>query len=165
MSQGIPEQPVFTAHVMHLQRFHHNKAKQRLKKIENYVSFPLDELDMQPFLSTVISNQGPRQSEDDYLYDLSAVVEHHGDSTCQSGHYTAYVRHKWNPQGATPPSCQQDPEEHYSGWTPPKPDPRSTDEWYLFDDSCVYHATPEDVSRCHAYLLFYVRKQLAYSPF
>mmetsp|Transcript_73024 Transcript_73024/g.128668 ORF Transcript_73024/g.128668 Transcript_73024/m.128668 type:complete len:403 (-) Transcript_73024:511-1719(-) len=144
---------------LHLKRFKH-KHKQ-MRKIENYVSFPLEHLDMHPFIS-----QGPKAqaSEDGHKYDLFAVVEHHGNSSCQSGHYTAFIRHHWNSR-APPPSREQDADEYYRRRHPPKSDAQPMDDWYLFDDGCVYHATREEVSRCNAYMLFYVRKELSYERF
>ncbi len=68
------------------------------------------------------------------IYDLFAVSTHMG--SISGGHYTAYARHTTG----------------------------NKTEWYKFDDSCVSRVKPDDydydiVSR-HAYLLFYVKRDL-----
>lgn len=146
--------------VLHLKRFNHNRAaRQKLRKIENYVSFPLENLDMQPFITHPTNGGGST-----HLYDLSAVVEHHGDSSCHSGHYTAYIRHRWDAALQVPPSVEHDPDEYYRQRALRNKDvPHSANDWYLFDDSCIYRSSPEEVGRSQAYILFYVRQQLVYS--
>ncbi|XP_065912825.1 ubiquitin carboxyl-terminal hydrolase 3-like isoform X2 [Dysidea avara] len=67
------------------------------------------------------------KSKENCLYDLAAVVVHHG-SGVGSGHYTTYA-------------CSS-----VSG------------SWYHFNDSTVSCVTPEHVSSCKAYILFYARR-------
>ncbi|KAJ7311300.1 hypothetical protein JRQ81_006916 [Phrynocephalus forsythii] len=56
--------------------------------VDTYVEFPLRSLDMKCYLLEP-ENSGP----DSCLYDLAAVVVHHG-SGVGSGHYTAYATHE-----------------------------------------------------------------------
>lgn len=72
---------------IHLKRFRHEVMFS--SKIGSYVSFPLEDLDLQPFLhkdcpSTVTT------------YDLVAVICHHG--TAGGGHYTSYALNCINDQ-------------------------------------------------------------------
>uniref|UniRef100_A0A4W3HY91 Ubiquitin carboxyl-terminal hydrolase n=1 Tax=Callorhinchus milii TaxID=7868 RepID=A0A4W3HY91_CALMI len=71
---------------LHLKRFHWTAYLRN--KIDTYVEFPLRGLDMKCFLLEP-ENSGP----DSCLYDLAAVVVHHG-SGVGSGHYTAYATHE-----------------------------------------------------------------------
>lgn len=119
---------------MHFKRFEYTGGIQsRPRKIETFVSFPLDDLDMSHFLTCRISlqRQGIRvcgRSSKEFLYDAFAVVCHRG--TFQGGHYVSYVR------------CQNN-------------------RWYLCDDAFVTEV-PEDVVRnSQAYMVFYSRKAIA----
>ena len=64
--------------IVHLKRFHFTQARQF--KLHQNVQFPLEGLDLAPFCQPV---QGA------LLYDLFAVVNHHGGFG--GGHYTAYA--------------------------------------------------------------------------
>ncbi|XP_041652313.1 ubiquitin carboxyl-terminal hydrolase 3 isoform X1 [Cheilinus undulatus] len=71
---------------LHLKRFHWTAFLRN--KVDTYVEFPLKGLDMRGYLLE------PENSlPDSCLYDLSAVVVHHG-SGVGSGHYTAYGSHE-----------------------------------------------------------------------
>ncbi|ESO09779.1 hypothetical protein HELRODRAFT_104950, partial [Helobdella robusta] len=59
-------------------------------KLHTKVDFPVKDLNMKPFLRKPSS---PSPSSD-YIYDLFAVCNHHGD--LHNGHYTAYCRHPLN---------------------------------------------------------------------
>ncbi|XP_035230177.1 ubiquitin carboxyl-terminal hydrolase 20-like, partial [Stegodyphus dumicola] len=72
---------------IHLKRFRHEVMFS--SKISNYVSFPLEGLDMSPFL-----HKGYPQGVT--TYDLISVICHHG--TAGSGHYTAYCFNNTNEQ-------------------------------------------------------------------
>ncbi|XP_061587793.1 ubiquitin carboxyl-terminal hydrolase 33 isoform X2 [Cololabis saira] len=70
---------------IHLKRFRHELMFST--KIGTHVSFPLEGLDLQPFLS----KDGSTQTTN---YDLLSVICHHG--TASSGHYIAYCRNDVN---------------------------------------------------------------------
>ncbi|XP_036452159.1 ubiquitin carboxyl-terminal hydrolase 33 [Colossoma macropomum] len=70
---------------VHLKRFRHELMFST--KISTHVSFPLDGLDLQPFLAKDSSAQIT-------TYDLLSVICHHG--TASSGHYIAYCRNDLN---------------------------------------------------------------------
>jgi len=82
--------------VIHLKRFTFNKCMRRgglvRSKIEDIVDFPVDRLDMGPYILGPIDPAAPP------VYELFGVSEHSG-STANSGHYTATVRNsldrKW----------------------------------------------------------------------
>uniref|UniRef100_A0A671QLS0 Ubiquitin carboxyl-terminal hydrolase n=1 Tax=Sinocyclocheilus anshuiensis TaxID=1608454 RepID=A0A671QLS0_9TELE len=72
---------------IHLKRFRHELMFSN--KISTHVSFPLEGLEMQPFLAKDCSAQTT-------TYDLLSVICHHG--TASSGHYIAYCRNELNQQ-------------------------------------------------------------------
>ncbi|XP_072310684.1 ubiquitin carboxyl-terminal hydrolase 20 isoform X2 [Eucyclogobius newberryi] len=72
---------------IHLKRFRHEVMYSF--KIGNHVSFPLEGLDMRPFLA----KDSPSQVS---TYDLLSVICHHG--TAGSGHYIAYCQNVINGQ-------------------------------------------------------------------
>ena len=69
--------------VMHLKRFSYSRIYR--DKIDTLVDFPLNNLDMSPYVLPNASS-GPAP-----IYDLYAVVNHFGGMG--GGHYTAYTRH------------------------------------------------------------------------
>ncbi|KAJ8011043.1 hypothetical protein DPEC_G00054090 [Dallia pectoralis] len=70
---------------IHLKRFRHELMFST--KIGTHVSFPLEGLDLQPFLAK-------DSSAHTTTYDLLSVICHHG--TASSGHYIAYCRNDLN---------------------------------------------------------------------
>ncbi|XP_057713253.1 ubiquitin carboxyl-terminal hydrolase 33 [Corythoichthys intestinalis] len=95
---------------IHLKRFRHELMFST--KIGTHVSFPLEGLDLQPFLAKDSSAQIAN-------YDLLSVICHHG--TASSGHYIAYCRNNLNnlwyefdDQSVTevPESCVQNAEAY-----------------------------------------------------
>ncbi|XP_076320954.1 ubiquitin carboxyl-terminal hydrolase 20-like isoform X2 [Tachypleus tridentatus] len=72
---------------IHLKRFRHEVMFS--SKISSFVSFPLEGLDMSPFLH----KNCPRETTS---YDLVAAICHHGTASC--GHYTAYALNYLNDQ-------------------------------------------------------------------
>ncbi|XP_053380391.1 ubiquitin carboxyl-terminal hydrolase 20-like [Mercenaria mercenaria] len=71
---------------IHLKRFRHEFYS---SKISTYVSFPLTNLDMKPYLHK-------DHSSNVTAYDLVAVICHHG--TAGGGHYTAYCQNVFTEQ-------------------------------------------------------------------
>ncbi|GIY76512.1 ubiquitin carboxyl-terminal hydrolase 3 [Caerostris extrusa] len=78
---------------------HNCKCKQRstkkildsATKLDNYIDFPVQGLDMNKFI-LVNRHETRGTSNGSTLYDLAAVIVHHG-SGAGSGHYTAYATH------------------------------------------------------------------------
>ncbi|XP_067892785.1 ubiquitin carboxyl-terminal hydrolase 33 isoform X1 [Heterodontus francisci] len=70
---------------IHLKRFRHELMFST--KINNHVSFPLEGLDLQPFLA----KDSPSQIT---TYDLLSIICHHGTASC--GHYTAFCLNDLN---------------------------------------------------------------------
>lgn len=71
--------------ILHLKRF--SQGKYRRKKLECSVDFPLEGLDMTPY----VVESSPHRTDDNNLYDLFAVSCHSGG--LGGGHYTASVKH------------------------------------------------------------------------
>ncbi|XP_053497970.1 ubiquitin carboxyl-terminal hydrolase 3 isoform X1 [Ictalurus furcatus] len=71
---------------LHLKRFHWTAFLRN--KVDTYVEFPLRGLDLKCYLL-----ESENSLPDSCLYDLAAVVVHHG-SGVGSGHYTAYGLHE-----------------------------------------------------------------------
>ena len=122
----------------HLKRFEAYANKQPSTKIEAFVEFPLNSLNMRPHTSAAVcapvsAADGKREPLPtleplpEQLYDLFGVAVHHG--SLNNGHYTAYVRRQA--------------------------------EWFHCDDALVTPAPTEAVRSCKAYLLFYVAKRLS----
>lgn len=80
----LPEQYL----ILHIVRTVFDSATKLTRKDQSHVDFPIDGLDMTPYISTTDDNT---QS---YLYDLISVVSHHG-RTVHEGHYDTYA---WNEQ-------------------------------------------------------------------
>ncbi|WPG98366.1 ubiquitin carboxyl-terminal hydrolase 4 [Acrodontium crateriforme] len=91
--------------IVHFKRFDHGGSGGTGRKKVIPVDFPLDNLDMRPYMLSPPSTEEARAIEsgygrhylnpDDsmvppYMYDASAVIRHHG-STLSSGHYTTIV--------------------------------------------------------------------------
>ncbi|PVD20166.1 hypothetical protein C0Q70_20660 [Pomacea canaliculata] len=116
---------------LHLKRFRWSTYCR--VKVETFVEFPLTSLDMNCYvLNNLHETRG--SSAGSNLYDLAAVVVHHG-SGAGSGHYTSYAIHEGDDVGVA-------------------------GQWYHFNDSSVTACEPEVVQRCKAYILFYVRRQV-----
>ena len=73
--------------VIHLKRFDALKSR----KVSDTVEFPADRpLDLGPFLSKWRSADNTLSTPTPHLYELSAVVNHHGEM--DKGHYTSFVK-------------------------------------------------------------------------
>lgn len=74
--------------VVHLKRFDALASK----KLSDIVLFPADSpLDLGPFLTKLHTADC---APPNHLYELNAVINHHGSLTC--GHYTAHIKHGGN---------------------------------------------------------------------
>ncbi|ETL34277.1 hypothetical protein F441_13858 [Phytophthora nicotianae CJ01A1] len=86
--------------VFHIRRLDFYRQQKLLKTVQ----FPLTGLNMRPFTSVGIDEASDRKKRDsknaengrpddpsEYVYDLVAVVNHHGESV-NGGHYTSFVR-------------------------------------------------------------------------
>lgn len=72
---------------LHLKRFRWNNYFRT--KVDTHISFPVTALDMSQF---VLSDLPDTRSTGTHLYDLAAVIVHHGGGT-GCGHYTAFAIH------------------------------------------------------------------------
>jgi ubiquitin carboxyl-terminal hydrolase 3 len=72
---------------LHLKRF--RWANYLRQKLDHFVQFPLTELDMSEYL--LRNNHTTRGSSDSFMYDLAAVIVHHGTGV-GTGHYTAFAK-------------------------------------------------------------------------
>lgn len=74
--------------VIHLKRFYaDNDSNKSFKKRQNYVDFPLNDLEMLPYVARTEKNNG---SNEKHKYNLYSVSNHYG--TMESGHYTAFCK-------------------------------------------------------------------------
>lgn len=118
--------------VIHLKRFEFKHSLRR-EKLETFVDFPLEDLDMTKYFAAD-SKQDFVESNLSSSYDLFGVVNHYG--RLGFGHYIAYAR-RWNEDGIEK-------------------------DWILFDDSSVRSGVAkEDVVSNAAYILFYRRRVFA----
>ncbi|KAI9092874.1 hypothetical protein DFS34DRAFT_279079 [Phlyctochytrium arcticum] len=74
---------------LHLKRFRFTNRRAARSKIDTYVQFPIEGLDMRPFVTR-------RKGRTRTVYDLYSIIVHHGSSG--SGHYIAFV---WSPDNGT----------------------------------------------------------------
>ncbi|KAG8144819.1 putative Ubiquitinyl hydrolase 1 protein [Naja naja] len=166
---------------LHLKRFHWTAYLRN--KVDTFVEFPLRGLDMKCYLLEP-ENSGP----DSCLYDLAAVVVHHGSGVATSvGRLCEQVAINW--WGSTSGSLDDSgglaqgrhcEEAEVSGRcllaarllrTPPRGlhftvgsghyTAYATHEgcWFHFNDSTVTLTDEETVSKAKAYILFYVDRQ------
>ncbi|GAA5949092.1 hypothetical protein JCM3765_004009 [Sporobolomyces pararoseus] len=123
--------------VFALKRF--SSGRYSRDKIDDFVEFPLEGFDMEPFVQgdkvekrllqkkdQDDNNKLELEEPDSLLYDLYAVSNHFGG--LGGGHYTAFAK---NPEN---------------------------NQWYDFDDSRVSPIEPSRVVSSSAYLLFYRRR-------
>lgn len=123
--------------VLHVSRTCFDPKSFRVSKDQHHLEFPLDGLDLSPFVDggdkATGKGKGKGKSKGNaasrQTWSLCAVVNHHGRSM-DIGHFTCYAR-------------------------PPEADGTLGKDWFLFNDASVKHAKPEEVQASQAYLLFY----------
>ena len=121
--------------IVHLKRFEFKNALRR-DKLDTFVDFPLDGLDMGKHCASTRKNGSDVVDDSvDATYDLFGVTNHYG--RLGFGHYTAFAR-KWDEDGMSK-------------------------EWALFDDSSVRSVgngkgRNNGVVTPSAYVLFYRRR-------
>ncbi|TMW66781.1 hypothetical protein Poli38472_014093 [Pythium oligandrum] len=127
--------------VVHIKRLDFHKQR----KIQEFVAFPTRGFDLREWCGDVHPAEGESTKTTtplrDAVYDLAAVVNHHGDRV-DGGHFTAYVQ--------TPADEEEDEATETSERT----------QWRLFDDCEVESVSEDQVKQSQAYLLFYVRRRL-----
>lgn len=121
--------------IITLKRFEHRSMSTRYgsiwghsQKIDTFVEFPLDGLDMTPFCPPASVGGA---SVDPPLYDLFAVCNHYG--RMGFGHYSAFAR----------------------DWLP---DNELSEQWISYDDDSILPVEAEEVRTNAAYVLFYRRR-------
>lgn len=122
--------------VLQLKRFQYDRASRR--KLYTHIDFPLQHLNMKPFLSEDASNH---LKEECTSFKLLSVIHHVG--VMGGGHYLN-----------TSLEMNEKPAES-SG------EDRLGDSWWLFNDHIVSVVTnPLEVISSSAYLLFYIREDM-----
>jgi len=117
--------------VVHLKRFEFKHALRR-DKLDTFVDFPLEALDMAQYCGKNVDNKNNFvQDNTCAMYDLFAVTNHFG--RLGFGHYTAFAR-SWDEYGM------------------------SKDGWAIFDDSSVRREAEANIVTPAAYVLFYRRR-------
>lgn len=91
---------------IHLKRFRWTNACRT--KVDTMIEFPVSSLDMSVYILPEVGSEpsdphierpkrcrspAPAQTENDNIYDLAAIIVHHGTGA-GSGHYTAYAIHE-----------------------------------------------------------------------
>ena len=120
--------------MLHVKRFAHNSYFG--SKVTRHVNFPINGLDMRPFLSedkrarmakaadaAAAGTASAATADDSSLYDLYAIVRHLG--SVAGGHYISYAKN------------------HVTG------------KWYEFDDRIVTEISEKKLAEVEAYVLFY----------
>lgn len=136
--------------------------------MQNMVRFPLMGMDMAPHVVKRSQSSwslpahwspwrrpyGLGRNPDDYLYDMYAVCNHHGNM--HGGHYTGNATVKSSGYTVELPcviACSS------LGFVFPAYCKNSIDgQWYCFDDSEVSPVGDDDVCQQTAYILFYQRR-------
>lgn len=113
-------------------------------KISSHVSFPLEGLDMRPFLA----KESPSQVT---TYDLLSVICHHGTA----GSTRTGVTDAFPSTASVPPSdvtfLFPSPGGHYIAYCQNV----INGQWYEFDDQYVTEVHETTVQNAEAYVLFY----------
>ena len=152
--------------IIHVKRFAQTLTG-RLKKINNFVSYPI-ELNVEKYCSSKLKQQQQQQQQqqqmestgtkhiDPHAYELSGVVVHGG--TLHGGHYSAFIRRVSSVDGGHGVSSTGRTD---GGPASPSSVAAAVD-WIYISDARVRMATKEEALKRHgAYLLFYTRRDVA----
>ena len=143
--------------ILHLKRFMMENF--RFKKLQRYVSFPLD-LDIAPFCSTKCKDSPSFvETQTEVKYTLYGIVEHTG--SLNTGHYIAYIKIR-SSLGENDPRWSFLPKSREFVYpnveTKPPTSSSDTDaKWYSISDSRAVEIAEAKVLKSQAYLLFYER--------
>jgi len=127
--------------IVHLKRFKYNHCSSfgggymsnTREKIDTTIKFPVHDLNMAPYCSSVTEENDFSQSR----YDLYGIINHRG--TAWFGHYTSYGRLL----------AYNDPVKSEIGWR------------YFDDERVSSLANVKDLVRSDAYVLFYRHRNLS----
>ena len=125
---------------IHLKRFRHEVMYSF--KISSHVSFPLEGLDLRPFLAKECTSQIT-------TYDLLSVICHHGTAGSESAPAPAPTPP--SPLGAPSPPESPVAGGHYIAYCQNV----INGQWYEFDDQYVTEVHETVVQNAEAYVLFY----------
>ena len=125
---------------IHLKRFRHEVMYSF--KISSHVSFPLEGLDLRPFLAKECTSQIT-------TYDLLSVICHHGTAGSEST--PAPAPPPPSPPGAPSPPVSPTAGGHYIAYCQNV----INGQWYEFDDQYVTEVHETVVQNAEAYVLFY----------
>lgn len=128
---------------IHLKRFRHEVMYSF--KISSHVSFPLEGLDLRPFLAKECTSQIT-------TYDLLSVICHHGTAGSESGHPHPTPPRPWpQPWGICDRPASPAAGGHYIAYCQNV----INGQWYEFDDQYVTEVHETVVQSAEAYVLFY----------
>lgn len=116
-------------------------------KISSHVSFPLEGLDLRPFLAKECTSQVT-------TYDLLSVICHHGTAGSESGR-PAPAPAPARPRGGTWEICNQPAPPSAGGHYIAYCQNVINGQWYEFDDQYVTEVHETVVQSVEAYVLFY----------
>lgn len=144
-SPGLTGAPLPQILCIHLKRFRHEVMYSF--KISSHVSFPLEGLDLRPFLAKECTSQIT-------TYDLLSVICHHGTAGSESGHPHPAPPHPWpqpRPWGICDRPASPAAGGHYIAYCQNV----INGQWYEFDDQYVTEVHETVVQSAEAYVLFY----------
>lgn len=124
---------------IHLKRFRHEVMYSF--KISSHVSFPLEGLDLRPFLAKECTSQIT-------TYDLLSVICHHGTAGSECAHRSGPSP---GPQGVCNSPASSVTGGHYIAYCQNV----INGQWYEFDDQYVTEVHETVVQSAEAYVLFY----------
>jgi ubiquitin C-terminal hydrolase len=134
--------------VVHIKRFQYTSIVR--EKLFTDVQFPLQGLDMAPFLGAGRTDPhsehsagpgGSGSGSGSTIYDLSGVVHHSGG--INGGHYVAHVNSEWQGGGGG------------GGGGGPESASGQSQSWMCFNDAHVSPISPKHIAGPSAYVLFY----------